>query len=633
MPFDLLELPWLLPAPDDLRQQIRRLRAEPQGFADQAQRLSRCALDLNALHALGPALQAWLDTPEGQAAAPVTLGILSNGTSDLVRPTLGPSLLRHGVFARIVGTAFGQAAQQALDPQSELNHAGCQFVLLALDHRGLPMTVSPGDREQAQTQVDAGLNHVRGLCAAISKASGATPIVQTLPPIPDSDFGSIDRGLPGTQGWLIEAFNRGLREAHGGWGCLLVDAAALAEQVGLDRWHDPVQWALGKFLMSQRCAPVYADWVARVVAAARGKARKCLVLDLDNTLWGGVIGDDGLQGIVLGQGSAVGEAHLAVQQAAARLRARGVMLAVSSKNDDEVARQPFRSHPDMLLKEADIAVFQANWRDKASNLVAIARALNIGTDALVLLDDNPAERAQVRQALPEVAVPELPDDPAFFTRTLLAAGYFETTNFTTEDRARADQYRANTMRTAVESSATNLDDYLRSLNMVAHFAPFDAVGRPRISQLINKTNQFNLTTRRYSESQVRGFEESAQGLTLQIRLADRFGDNGMISVIICVEDGDDWVIDTWLMSCRVLNRRLEAATLDRICAAARAAGKRRLIGRDLPSGRNGMVAEHYPRLGFNMLALPARELGGESAWALDIASHSPAELPIRVAAA
>ena len=245
-------------------------------------------------------------------------------------------------------------------------------------------------------------------------ASGCSVIRQTLRSWTNRTFpevvGEAEQGM--TQ-WMIDQFNRDLRAAVAGSSDLLLDVGALAEMVGLTCWHDPVQWAVGKFPCAHDVVPWYADWLGRLLAAARGKSRKCLVLDLDNTLWGGVIGDDGLAGIVLGNGSPAGEAFLSVQQVALALRDRGVILAVSSKNDDDVARSVFRKHPEMLLKESHIAVFQANWRDKAANIKAIAETLNIGIDSLVLLDDNPAERAQVRDALPEVAVPELPERSGF----------------------------------------------------------------------------------------------------------------------------------------------------------------------------------------------------------------------------
>jgi len=323
------------------------------------------------------------------------------------------------------------------------------------------------------------------------------------------------------------------------------------------------------------------------------------VLDLDNTLWGGVIGDDGIEGINLAQGDATGEAHLSVQRLALSLRERGIVLAVSSKNTDDIARRVFREHPEMLLRESHIAVFQANWDDKATNIRAIADELSLGVDALVFLDDNPAERGLVRQMLPEVAVPELPDDPALYARTLAAAGYFEATTFSDEDKQRAAFYQANARRVSLEKQAGDVSAYLASLDMEISFKPFDATGRARISQLINKSNQFNLTTRRYTESEVADLEKDSDCFTLQVRLADAFGDNGMIGVVICrATTPRMWTIDTWLMSCRVLGRGVERMVLLELLHHAELGGAERLIGVYRPTDRNGMVRHHYMGLGF-----------------------------------
>jgi FkbH-like protein len=615
------DLPWLLAAPDDFRLEVRALAAPNSSVA--ARGLARHRLDLNQLHALGRALPSVIARDKIKTTK---LGVLSNGTTDLMLPAFAVSALRHGVWLECIGTPFDQAAQQALDPSSHINRASCDFVLLALDHRGLSLLPAPGDPDRARSLVDQALQHVEAMRRGLLNASGCSVIVQTLPQVSTALFGSLERSVPGTIQWMIDRFNTELRAAVAASSDLLLDAAALAETVGLARWHDPVQWALGKFSFAHDVVPLYADWLARLVAAARGKSRKCLVLDLDNTVWGGVIGDDGLAGIVLGNGHPTGEAFLSVQQAALALRDRGVVLAVSSKNDDEVARSPFRKHPEMLLKEHHITVFQANWRDKAANIKAIAETLNIGVDSLVLLDDNPAERAQVRGALPDVAVPELPEDPAFFAQTLMAAGYFESIGFTAEDRQRADQYQANAARAELLGAATDLEAYLRSLDMKAIVGRFDSVGRARITQLINKTNQFNLTTRRYTEAQVMALEDSPEGFTLQIRLVDKFGDNGIVAIVICLPDGADWLIDTWLMSCRVLNRKLEETTLNCIVAAAKSAGVRSVIGQYLPTDRNEMVKEHYPRLGFERLD----DRDGGSRWGLHVASYVAPAVPIGI---
>jgi FkbH-like protein len=317
---------------------------------------------------------------------------------------------------------------------------------------------------------------------------------------------------------------------------------------------------------------------------------------------------------------------VALQRFLLDLRRRGVILAVCSKNEDATARIPFRNHPEMVLKEDHIAVFIANWSDKANNLREIAATLNIGTDSLVFLDDNPVERGQVRQVLPEVAVPELGEDPADYISLLANAGYFEAIGLSEEDLARADFYQANAERVSLQKVG-NLEEYLRSLQMIATVSPFKAVGRIRIAQLINKSNQFNLTTRRYSESEVEAFENDPQKFCLQVRLADRFGDNGMISVVIFDKDRDAWSCDTWLMSCRVLGRRVEELVLATVAEAARSAGAKRLKGTYIPTKKNALVIEHFAKLGFTKTGdLP----DGTTTWELDLADYVVPELPMQV---
>jgi FkbH-like protein len=404
--------------------------------------------------------------------------------------------------------------------------------------------------------------------------------------------------------------------------------AALAETVGLADWHNAQLWYLGKFSFSDEFIPLYGDHVARTLAALRGKSRKVLILDLDNTVWGGVIGDDGLEGIQIAQGDARGEAHLAVQSMALDLRQRGVVLAVSSKNNDEVAREPFEKHPEMLLKLDHIAVFQANWNDKATNIQAIAEELSLGLDAMVFLDDNPVERGLVRKLLPQVAVPELPEEQAYYARTLAAAGYFEAIAFASEDLKRAGFYQDNARRATLQKQAGGVDAYLASLDMTITFQPFDAMGRARIVQLINKSNQYNLTTRRYTDPEVAEAENDAGVFTLQVRLADIFGDNGMIGVAICRPgDAGVWEIDTWLMSCRVLGRKVEHMVLGEILKHARAAGVHTLAGTYRPTDRNKLVVDHYAKLGFGKVG---EEESGLTRWELPVDGAAQESAPIKV---
>lgn len=589
--------------------------------------LATHALDVNQLTKLAKSVkEARASARDLAPLTPFKLGILSNSTTALVAPALVGTALRFGIALEIVEAPFNQVMQQALQTDSVFSATRPDAVLLALDIRGVPLAPVLGDPAAADAGVDKAIAQFRVVRDGLRRNSGAVVIAQTLVRLPDRLFGSYDIRLPGTGRWMANAYNRALVEnlEHED---LLVDVAALAELVGHENWHNAMQWNLAKLPFAQDIVPLYSDHVCRVIGALRGKSRRCLILDLDNTIWGGVIGDDGIEGIVIGQGSAVGEAHLSVQQAALALRERGIVLAVSSKNDDHVARGPFRTHADMLLREDHIAVFQANWIDKAANIRAIAEKLSLGLDSMVFLDDNPVERAQVRRELPEVAVPELPPDPAFYAQTLFASGYFEAIAFSEDDRKRAAFYEGNAERLALQGSASDMDEYLASLKMKITFQPFEPVGRSRIAQLVGKSNQFNLTTRRYSEADVASLEASPEHFTLQVRLTDAFGDNGMISVIICRKADREWEIDTWLMSCRVLGRCVEEAVLQEIVRAARREGVQRLVGRYIPTERNGMVAEHYAKLGFKPAGQPDK---GITTWLLELNEAPREPVPMEI---
>ncbi len=622
---DLLELPWLPRLAADFKARLADVSAD--GTADWGPALAALAqqhLGLTQAIALSRKLRQLSAQRKSKVLGKFKLGLASNGTVDFIVPFLEATALRYGLALEVVSGNFGQHVQEALDPNSKINAARPDAVLLALDQRGLPFE---GDGAGWPPHRAApALARLRELRQGFNQHAGAPCLVQTIPNALTPQFGSLDAGLEGTLRQALLAFNMALAQDVAAGSDVLVDVDWLAQAVGLDAWTDERGWHLAKMPFSQAALPMYAELVVRAIAAMRGKARKCLVLDLDNTLWGGVIGDDGLEGIALNPGDARGEAHRAIQAAALDLRRRGVVLAVCSKNDDATARIPFREHPGMLIKEDDIAVFMANWDDKASNLERIAQRLDIGIDALVLLDDNPAEREQVRQALPQVAVPELGSDPSTFVRSLLLGGYFESAAFTPEDLQRAQQYQGNAKRADLMESTRDLGEFLRSLDMRIHFAPFDARGRKRIAQLINKTNQFNLTTRRYTEAQVAAMETSPEYYTLQVNLVDRFGDNGNICIVICRIHGDEWHVDTWLMSCRVLNRKVEEAVCNRMAEAARAAGARQLVGLYLPTPRNDMVAELYPRLGFAPVDAPE----GEQRWALTLEGRTPFEVPMVV---
>lgn len=621
-------LQWLPQPPADFKRRCSDLIEEKDAVGDALQQLAGYALDANQLSRLSRTVRTIQE--KGHPLEPLTpfrLGVLSNATSDFLEPAIVASALRYGLAIKIVHGNYDQVLQSALDPDSEINRSKCDAVLIALDYRGLPFSLDAvGDYSAAALQVDAAIAHVNTVRSALLSNSGAICLLQTIARPVETLFGNADRAIAGTWSYFADEFNRRLIATLDS-GNLLLDVASIAETVGLANWHDPTQWNLAKLPFADSCVALYADHVGRVLGALRGKSRRVLVLDLDNTVWSGVIGDDGLNGITIGQGDATGEAHLALQAYALALRKRGIVLAVSSKNDEDVARLPFQKHPDMLLREEHLAVFQANWRDKPTNLNAIANELSLGVRSLAFVDDNPFERNFVRESLPFVAVPELPDDPAFYARTIAASGCFEGLTLSAEDSKRADYYQDNARRAALQDQVGNLEDYLSSLEMEIFFKPFDAVGRSRIAQLINKSNQFNLTTQRYSEAEVEALEKDKTAYCLQIRLVDKFGDNGMISVLVCRRRDDDWIIDTWLMSCRVLGRRVENAVLDELLRAARVAGVQRLLGRYIPTERNSMVANHYEKLGFENIAT---EASGETVWSVSTATELRVSLPMIV---
>ena len=611
-------LAWLPHPPADFVARCRALESE-QEPGTKLQSLASYALDENDLHRLAKLITRARHA--GHSLSPLTpfrLGILSHATTDFIVPAFIASAARHGIALECVSAPYGQVMQEAMSADSDINRAQLDAVLVAMDYRGYSLTSTAGDADAAKTTVEAALGQLEMIRSGITANGRTVCIVQNLAPPVETLFGNLDGVLPGTLVHGIHEFNRGLAQRLVGSHDVLFDVAGIAATVGLAEWYSPDQWNLAKLPFSSTYLPLYGEHGARLIAALRGKSRRCLISDLDNTLWGGVIGDDGVEGIQVAQGDATGEAYLSVQRYLLELRQRGVILAVSSKNNDETARLPFRKHPEMLLREDHFAAFQANWEDKASNIQAIANELELGLEAMVLLDDNPAERALVREFLPQVAVPELPDDPAFYARVLSAAGYFELVTFSSEDLKRADFYQDNARRINLQKQSTDIEDYLASLKMVITFQPFDETGRPRITQLINKSNQFNLTTKRYTEPEVAAAEKDPTCFTLQVRVADIFGDNGMISVAICRKrDADVWEIDTWLMSCRVIGRRIEDTVLREIVDHAKRAGIHKLAGTYIPTGRNQLVVRHYEKLGFRRIG---ERPDGTTAWELDVDS-------------
>jgi len=604
---------------DGLLQLVKELPAREA--AARLGELSNCRMEFSQGLRLDKTAQRVREQSGGALAGfeAVRLAVLGSATTGHLVAGIRVAGLRRGLDIEVYEADYGTYRQELVDAGSGLHGFRPQVVLLGLDARHLAGGMDATAESAVAMMED---------CWRQAKAEfGCQVLQQTVLPVFPNLLGNNEERMVGSPAAVVAGINERLRPAAEAAGVELLAIDRFAAVDGIANWYDAGMWHHSKHEVHPRAAEMYGEQVARLIAAGRGRSKKCLVLDLDNTLWGGVVGDEGVEGIVLGQGSGQGEAFQEFQRYAKGLSERGVVLAVCSKNDEANAREPFERHPEMLLRVGDIACFVANWRDKAANLREIAETLNLGLDSLVFVDDNPVERELIRRELPMVAVPEMPEDPAGFAAMLSAAGYFEGLRTTEEDRSRCGMYKANADREQARETATDMGSYLESLRMRMTVAPFDDLSLARVTQLINKTNQFNLTTVRLTEAEVCGAMRDPKFVTLQVRLVDRFGDNGVIAVMMARVNGAEVVIEQWLMSCRVLGRRVEEACLNTLVEACEARGVRRLVGLYKPTEKNGMVREMYAGLGFERVSAVE---GGESRWELKLDGFEARVVPIEV---
>lgn len=521
------------------------------------------------------------------------VGLVSTWMTATFAPLLKLACARHGIALDLYEPPFGQYFNASLDPTSALYGKPLDAVVLCPDYRALGVKAFTNSPE---ADASAEIERWSAVWGALRRA--ASPVIVQLGfAHPGADaLGHLATGLEGSRRSVVSRINAGLAKRAVEEDVGFVDVGLLAGQMGSEAWFDERGWYLAKIAFGPQAMPMLARHTAAVLSARLGLSRRCLVLDLDNTLWGGVVGDDGVEGIALGNGPD-GEAFVEFQQALKGLSQRGILLAVVSKNDPEVARRPFLEHPDSVLKLDDFAAFFANWQPKSSNIRSIAETLNLGLDAFTFFDDNPYERSEVRRALPEVDVPIMPEEPAYYRAMLDSYVNFEPASFTDADRARAGQYRARAEAEAIRVESGSLEEYQASLGMVARIGAIDAVSMARVVQLINKTNQFNVTTVRRNKAELEAFLALPGAVGLWVRLTDRFADHGLIAVALAEADGKTLRIDSFLMSCRVLGRGVEAALMAELARRAAELGCDRIEGHFVPSGRNGMVADLYDRLG------------------------------------
>ena len=558
-----------------------------------------------------------------QAVGTQTLYILGDCATQQLATAIRGETVRRGRPMTVIDGAYDQFEAMILDAGSPLYEAKPDFVLLWFSvekcqkrfyHTVPAERISFAERE---------CERICGLWAQLAAHTNAKILCPDFPETDDAVFGSYALRQPISFAYQCRKLNFLLSEAMAATAPQVYPIAlsAIANRVGQDAFYRDREWYLAKMAVCTDTLPLLAARMTDVMLGLQGSVKKCVITDLDNTLWGGVSGDDGMDGIALGD-LGTGPAFAALQTWLLELKRRGIILCVCSKNEEAIAKEPFLHHPEMILRLEDIAVFVANWEDKASNIRKIRDTLDIGLDSMVFLDDNPFERNLVRGMLPEVTVPELPEDPSEVPQYLQDLHLFEAVSFSSADAERTAQYQAEAGRKALQSSFSDYDAYLESLEMVGVIVPFDAFHYPRIAQLTQRSNQFNLRTVRYTESEIAAISQDDRYITRYMTLSDRFGEHGLISVVILEKQEDALFIDTWLMSCRVLRRGVEECLFDAVVALTQAAGYRWLIGEYLPTAKNGMVAEFYAQLGMESI--------GEGRYRLDVTNYTPHKTQIKL---
>ncbi len=549
---------------------------------------------------------------------PIRVAILGGATSQEIAAFLDLFLLEKGFSPLFWHSEYGKYWEDAVLHTTQVAEFQPDLVYVHTGIRNVQSWPSIGAGEaEVLAHVDREIERFTQIWQSLNAKVSCT-ILQNNFEFPDVRIlGNLEaQNVAGSIRYVTQLNARLAAEARDRSYLLINDIHYLAAQVGLDKWHDPSRWFSYKLPTSPDGSVASAFSLASLIAARYGLGKKVLVLDLDNTIWGGVIGDDGVDRISIGNETAQAEAYTAFQKYCLALKNRGVVLAVCSKNNEAVALSGFE-HPDSILKLTDIACFKANWEPKHENLKAIAHELNLGLDSFVFVDDNPAERALVSAQLPVVAVPNVGSDVSEYARIIDHHRFFEPLAISAEDLKRGDQYQANAERAKSQSVFATYDEYLKSLEMVAEVGPFTPTYLDRITQLTNKTNQFNLTTRRYSFAEISRIANDPNHVTLYVRLSDKFGDHGLISVVIGRREEDTLYVELWLMSCRVLKRDVELLVLDELVHAARALGLTYIHGLFLRTPKNSMVADHYQTLGFASLdAGPER-----SEWLLNISQY------------
>lgn len=550
----------------------------------------------------------------------VRLAVIGSTTLEPLAACLDIKTRLEGFFVETFVGGYNTYRQEVLDKSSDLYKVKQDVIVLSIDAWSTLdkmflsnfARMSNKDRQAVQKEL---VENVLSVISNLDSGSSALILVNNFVVPVFSPLGVVDnkqkiglkRFFAGANNILAEKIGKNSR-------VFLVDLDSVASAFGKSRIMNWNTWYRGSVPFSEDFTPILADEYIRYIRAMKGRTKKCIVLDLDNTLWGGIIGEDGIEGIKLGN-TAPGIEYVEFQRSLLSLYNRGVILAICSKNNLDDALHVFREHPSQVLKEKHFAAMRINWQNKAANIVELAQEINIGLDSMVFLDDNPAERAQVSQTHPEVLVVDVPKNPRFYREMIENLNVFDVLSLTKEDMARGDMYVGKRKRTELEQSATSIEDFLRTLELKVRIDEVSDFDTPRVVQLIGKTNQFNLTTRRYTATEVNDFRKSKDIAVYSMAVHDKFGDEGVVGVAIVRKKNGDWWIDSFLMSCRVIGRSIETALLAKIVADAKKANANRIIGEYIPTKKNPPASDLFERHGFGM---PATSDDNVTSWILNL---------------
>lgn len=556
------------------------------------------------------------------------IAVLGGSTTNDFIKTLEIFLLAEGIEPEFYESEYNRFWQDAMFENPELREFSPDIVYIHTSYRNIAsfLPEATDSEEVIRQRIEERYSYYEKMWRKLI-SDYACPIIQNnfeLPPY--RLFGNRDfYDIHGAVNFISELNRRFAEYARNNRGFYISDINYVASCFGLDRWFDDRAWYMYKYACSLDAVPNVAFNLSHIIKSLFGKNKKVLALDLDNTLWGGVVGDDGVEGIEIGEETATSECFKAFQEYVKKQKSIGIMLTVASKNDHENAIAGL-NHPEGILRPDDFIVIKANWETKDRNLAATANEMDLGIDSFVFADDNPTERALVERSIKGIAVPKM-EPPSDYIRIIDRNGYFEVTNFSADDLMRNEMYKANVKRAELSTEFADYNEYLLSLDMKGEIKPFSPIYMQRITQLTNKSNQFNLTTKRYTQPEIEEVANDGNHITLYGKLSDTFGDNGVVSVVIGEIKDNVCDIELWLMSCRVLKKNMEYAMLDTLVDECKNRNIETIIGHYYPTAKNGMVKNLFADFGFDKIF---ESEDGTTEWKLSVQGYKNKNNVIKV---